>query len=66
MSDEQTPKATPDFAMLELEQFAGSGVQSNGDTVSVAFTTKQGRSIDVTMTKEQAQHLSARLAEAAA
>ncbi len=64
MSEEDIPEAVPDFLMLTLRAFAGTGVDVQGDNVVMAFTTN-GPSIDVTMTKDQARELAAKLENAA-
>lgn len=63
MSDE-TPTRSTNFLMLTLRSFAGDGVIGKDGNVVMAFTT-DGPSIDVTMTRQEAKALSARLAAAA-
>lgn len=63
MSDVSKPTATGGFSMITLGEFAGTGVQATDQGVAVAFTTKEGGSIDVTMSREQAKYLASELAK---
>jgi hypothetical protein len=66
MAGKDDPGAEPEFLMLTLEDFAGTGVAAaEGDKIAVAFTTVGGPSFDITMTKEQARELAANLMKAA-
>jgi hypothetical protein len=66
MSNDDTQGAEPEFLMLTLEAFAGTGVDvAEGDKVAIAFTTVGGPSFDITMTKEQARESAANLMKVA-
>ena len=66
MTDKDNPGVEPEFLMLTLEDFAGTGVAAaEGDKVAMAFTTVGGPSFDITMTKEQARELAANLMKVA-